>query len=324
MMQEIVRARSTLTPYFNDIHERTAYHFKRHAIQNCIYGVDIDPGAVEIAKLRLWLSLVVDEEDVRQIKPLPNLDYKVVVGNSLMGFPFKSKRLHEVEKLKLRYFDEPNHDIKANLKAEIDVKIQECFAASKRSLGYEVSFDFQVYFSEIFDNKQGFDVLIGNPPYIPIESMTEIEKRAYEARFPQLNRKYDSSIVFILAGLSHLNSSGVVSYISSVTWQTGENFGEVRRHIIQNGSIRLLINLPFDMFEAAYVDTGIYLLSRQPSSNYLLYRFPKMPDEFAMSSLPLEIVDADLIEPPDFKVVCAFAIKCLTRISATFHHQLRG
>ncbi len=62
--------------------KRTAYHFKRHAIQNSLYGVDIDVGAVEIAKLRLWLSLVVDEEDVQHIKPLPNLDYKVVVGNS--------------------------------------------------------------------------------------------------------------------------------------------------------------------------------------------------------------------------------------------------
>ena len=84
MMTEIVRARSALTPYFNDVHDRTPYHFKRHAIQNCLYGVDIDPGAVEIAKLRLWLSLVVDEEDVKQIKPLPNLFYKIVTGNSLL------------------------------------------------------------------------------------------------------------------------------------------------------------------------------------------------------------------------------------------------
>ena len=60
MMMEIVRARMALTPYFNDVAERTAYHFKRHVIQSSIYGVDIDPGAVEIAKLRLWLSLVVD------------------------------------------------------------------------------------------------------------------------------------------------------------------------------------------------------------------------------------------------------------------------
>jgi hypothetical protein len=77
MMMEIVRARLALTPYFNDVHERTAYHFKRHAIQNCLYGV-------EIAKLRLWLSLVVDEEETNQIKPLPNLDYKIMQGNSLI------------------------------------------------------------------------------------------------------------------------------------------------------------------------------------------------------------------------------------------------
>ena len=60
---------------------RSSYYFKRHAIQNCLYGVDIDPSAVEIAKLRLWLSLVVDEDDPQQIKPLPNLDYKIVAGN---------------------------------------------------------------------------------------------------------------------------------------------------------------------------------------------------------------------------------------------------
>ncbi len=84
MMTDIVRARDTLTTYLPDKQSRTKYNFKRHAIQNCLYGVDIDPGAVEIAKLRLWLSLVVDEEDIRQIQPLPNLDYKIMQGNSLI------------------------------------------------------------------------------------------------------------------------------------------------------------------------------------------------------------------------------------------------
>src|SRR5207253_8651161 len=115
MMTEIVRARSALTPYFNDVHERTPYHFKRHAIQNCLYGVDIDPGAVEIAKLRLWLSLVVDEEDVKQIKPLPNLFYKIVTGNSLVGVEknlFNEQLYRRLEEFKLRYFDEPDKDKK--------------------------------------------------------------------------------------------------------------------------------------------------------------------------------------------------------------------
>ena len=87
MMQEIVRARAVLTDHLSSADEsaRSRYNFKRHAIQESIYGVDIDPGAVEIAKLRLWLSLVVDEEDYETIQPLPNLDYKIVAGNSLLG-----------------------------------------------------------------------------------------------------------------------------------------------------------------------------------------------------------------------------------------------
>ena len=84
MMNEIVKARETLSAYLKD-ETRTIYNFKRDCIQNSLYGVDIDPSAVEIAKLRLWLSLIVDEDDIKQIKPLPNLDYKIVSGNSLLG-----------------------------------------------------------------------------------------------------------------------------------------------------------------------------------------------------------------------------------------------
>ena len=96
-MNEIVKARLVLNNYLDFDKKRTAYHFKRHAIRNSLYGVDIDPGAVEIAKLRLWLSLIVDEEDIRQIKPLPNLDYKIMQGNSLLE-EFEGVRLFD-EKL---------------------------------------------------------------------------------------------------------------------------------------------------------------------------------------------------------------------------------
>ncbi|MBA3066112.1 hypothetical protein FP828_06450 [bacterium] len=92
MMNEIVKARRALAPVFEKVsagqkvQERVelVYKLKRHAIQNCLYGVDIDPGAVEIAKLRLWLSLVVDEEEYKTIQPLPNLNYKIMQGNSLL------------------------------------------------------------------------------------------------------------------------------------------------------------------------------------------------------------------------------------------------
>lgn len=77
MLQEIVKARALLNPKLSE------YQVKKEAIQNSIHGVDIDPGAIEIAKLRLWLSLVVDYE-IQEIEPLPNLDYRVMQGNSLI------------------------------------------------------------------------------------------------------------------------------------------------------------------------------------------------------------------------------------------------
>jgi len=87
MMTEIVKARSVLTPFFLSEEERkkrTDYALKRETIENCLYGVDIDASAVDITKLRFWLSLIVDEMNTSNIKPLPNLDYKIMCGNSLL------------------------------------------------------------------------------------------------------------------------------------------------------------------------------------------------------------------------------------------------
>jgi len=82
MLTEIVKARKVLELYLANKH--SIYDLKRHCIQNSLYGVDIDSGAIDIAKLRLWLSLVVDEDDYTTIQTLPNLDYKIMQGNSLI------------------------------------------------------------------------------------------------------------------------------------------------------------------------------------------------------------------------------------------------
>lgn len=87
MLQQITHLRYELEARSKLLGKRkvvsSEYDIKKQTIQNCIYGVDIDPGAVEIAKLRLWLSLVVDYE-LDDIEPLPNLDYKIMQGNSLL------------------------------------------------------------------------------------------------------------------------------------------------------------------------------------------------------------------------------------------------
>jgi len=267
VMSEIVRARCALTPYFNDPHERSPYFFKRDAIQNCLYGVDIDPGAVEIAKLRLWLSLVVDEEDVKQIKPLPNLDYKIVTGNSLVSFPFKSQRLSEIEKLKTRFFEETDHHRKAKLKQEIDQKLVDCFASSRKVLGYEVNFDFEIYFSEVFHRKSGFDVVIANPPYVSKNALqkqsAELLKLLRASYETAKGRDFDLFGCFIEKGITILRPKGTLTFIVASGWYTGPGFGALRRFVARKTDPRVFINLPYDMFSAAWVDTTILILTRR-------------------------------------------------------------
>ncbi len=239
MMQEIVRARSALTPYFNDVHERTAYHFKRHAIQNCLYGVDIDPGAVEIAKLRLWLSLVVDEEDVKQIKPLPNLDYKIVIGNSLLSVEktlFNEQVFRRLEKLKPLFFDETDHVKKEKLKKEINELINELSNGKER-------FDFEIYFSEVFHKEGGFDVVIANPPYVG-EKGNKLVFREIKAgplkSFYQ--RKSDLFYYFFHAAINIAKDKGSVAFITTNYYPTATQGLKLRLDLKSRTSILKLIN----------------------------------------------------------------------------------
>ena len=253
MMTEIVRARSALTPYFNDFHERTPYHFKRHAIQNSLYGVDIDAGAVEIAKLRLWLSLVVDEEETKQIKPLPNLDYKILSGSSLHGFPFESHGLRDIERLKQEFFDESDHEAKAELKSQIDEKLRECTAASKVSLGYEVTFDFRAFFSEVFSKKAGFDMVIANPPYVGEkghkEMFREIRKGILQSFY---QKKMDVFYFFFHQGLNIGNHLSHVAFITTNYYPTATGAKTLRTDFSQRASILTLINFnELKIFESA-------------------------------------------------------------------------
>lgn len=110
MLNEIVKARQVLNQYLPLQKQNSIYQLKLHAISNSIYGVDIDSGAVEIAKLRLWLALVVEEKTP---SPLPNLEHKIMQGNSLLS---------EFEGIKL--FDDEILENKEEIAQNI-AKIQE-------------------------------------------------------------------------------------------------------------------------------------------------------------------------------------------------------
>lgn len=136
MMHEIVRARMALRDACHEagLKNYTAYELKRNTIANSLYGVDIDPSVVDVAKLRLWLSLVVDENDYDQIKPLPNLDYKIMAGNSLDAARSLQNRgnllyydaCRQMEKLQREFYDLTDHDRKNEKRRVIAAQRQKC------------------------------------------------------------------------------------------------------------------------------------------------------------------------------------------------------
>jgi hypothetical protein len=284
MMSEIVRARSVLTVYQTSQIAKTAkncdvsvYDFKRQCIEHSLYGVDIDAGAVEIAKLRLWLSLVVDEDDPQNIKPLPNLDYKIVQGNSLIGFPdnYESPIGKEIAALIHTHFAETNPTKKEQLKKQIDEKIESRYKNSAKALGYQVDFDFKTVFAEVFQRKRGFDILIGNPPYVDSENMVRKDSEEREAIaniFQTTKGNWDLYIPFWEKSLNLISPSGTATLITPNKWLS-IGYGKALREYARNYIYQLVDYSKFRAFEEAGVFAVVAFMSKNKQSNIRITSF---------------------------------------------------
>ena len=232
---------------------------KKSIIQNNIYGVDIEKGAVDIARLRFWLSIVVDEENA---SPLPNLDYKIMQGNSLIesykGLDL-SKLTYEKEGKKdsgeVELFDDEkkqmqkrlsillskyylcsDHDEKERIKQEIfetiylqlkQLAYSDAILSELKNINFAENNQFflwHTWFSDVFNRpngKSGFDIVIGNPPYI--SSKTQLsnpilaEQRnslVASGKYSCLYQKWDLYIPFIEFGINQIcSTNGVCAMI---------------------------------------------------------------------------------------------------------------
>lgn len=274
MLNEIVRARISLVEsgFLKETKKHSVYEYKRQAIQNSIYGVDIESGAVEIAKLRLWLSLVVEEDDIKNIKALPNLDYKIVCGNSLLNVErnlFNESLFRQLEELKPQYFNETRKSEKKRLKKEIDAIIKE--------LTKDGTFDFEIYFSEVFHEKGGFDVVIGNPPYVSfglrgVSKMTPEEKKYYLTKYSHsAEYKISYYAMFMELAINLCNKHGISSYIVPDSFLLGRYFSKIRNFILKECSIINLMLIKSEVFESASVGQSVvYLFSKAKLEQNLL------------------------------------------------------
>ena len=294
MMNEIVRARLAL-----NVENKSAYQIKREIIENNLYGVDLDDGAVEIAKLRFWLSLIVDEEDITNIKPLPNLDYKIMQGNSLIsnyeGINFDEiVENHQSTPIQLDFdysgsgsdniIKNINGDMYAYIRASHDsekqairnkieqgivdlIKNKVIEKASQGGIQWDEAeqtirdfaqnnkhrnfFPWKLFFADVFMNG-GFDIVIGNPPYISTKGIDANDKTLYEKEFGFSDDTYN---LFFFKGYSILNNEGILTYITPKTFWTTQTKRNLRNLLLSQK-----INFIFDTanpFEAAMVDTCV-------------------------------------------------------------------
>lgn len=248
MMQELVELQTAL--YNAGADPRSLYDLKLHVIQRNLYGVDIDDFAVNIAMLRMWLSLVIEYEGDRP-EPLPNLDFKVVCGDSLLGpdpspqsygdlFYDLARRL-DIGGLKARYLSATGEHQKNLLKAEIaDVEKQIETALGDARVSLRNVVDYRVRFAEVFAEEGGFDVVLANPPYVVVT----------EKRFPgmkgQLAAMYREGVygrmnlygLFIQRSLQLMKHGSQLFFINPRTLLTDRYFTSLRKVIKSKSELR--------------------------------------------------------------------------------------
>ena len=283
LLNELLHCREVLSGEHYDRAE-----IKKSIIQNNIYGVDIEKGAVDIARLRFWLSIVVDEETP---SPLPNLDYKIMQGNSLiesfMGvdlskltYEKESKKdkgeisLFDDEKNRLQktvthllssYYSCSDHDRKVKLQQEISDTINKqleaqaydpTILAKLKEINLAENNNFflwHTWFSDVFnrDDKEGFDIVIGNPPYVNFANIKSAEYRTIlKEKFYSTKNKCDLYAFFIEFGFDILNDSGIITYIVPHTWKATDSFSKLREILFKRHSVKQIVNLDMGVFDA--------------------------------------------------------------------------
>ena len=258
---------------------------KSQIIKGNIYGVDIEQGAVDIARLRFWLSLVVDETTPT---PLPNLDYKIMQGNSLLewyegvdlstltqrkedGCVELFDDLADVYRRQLRqaisdYYGETDHDRKATLHQKISEAIDEQLKEQHYTVdlsGINVSanthfFLWHTWFDEVFNRpsgRNGFDIVIGNPPYLRIQGLKSVDPSLVDtlkALYKSAVDSFDLYVPFIELGLSLVSESGSVNYIAPTKWSNAD-FGKGLRALLcsLSAAARIINFSDYQVFNAS-------------------------------------------------------------------------
>ena len=283
------------------------YIRKLSVIQNSIFGVDIQPIAVEIARLRCFLSLIIEEtvndnEKNRGVNPLPNLDFKFVIANSLIKLPgsgdayqtdiFEDQNhINKLQEVRDLYFRVEDADEKKDLKDEFK-DIQQAMLLNtisnytkQASKLYQSLSEWKPFSNEptawfdpewMFGVKYGFDIVIGNPPYIQLQKSTDAthntkvgdkyEKCGYET----FAKTGDIYCLFYEKGLKLLKDKGILTYITSNKWMRAGYGKNLRRFLSKQNPVYLIDFAGQKVFESATVDVNILICKKEANKGQTL------------------------------------------------------
>jgi len=266
------------------------YKTKLRIIQENIFGVDIEPMAVEISRLRAWLSLVVDDEDDNQVEPLPNLDFKFVCANSLLPLEqqtglFSDASLHEkLAEVRIKFFNARVPNSKDKWKKEyyrLTDDGQHSFLSDQRESQLK-SFDpfknsqpAKFFDADYMFGIPKFDVVIGNPPYIHTRTKSfdrsniDILKKLFRLAVGQ----FDYFALFTEKAEELLIDGGVYAYIIPRRVLSNENHEPVRKFYLESLGIVSYLDAKMP-FESAAVEANVLVAQKgQKTEEVKIYEY---------------------------------------------------
>ncbi len=283
MLQQLVKTYERLGV------NKDSYSLKLSIIENNLFGIDLQPMAIEISRLRAWLSVIVDESNNENVHPLPNLDFKFIAANSLIkladgqGNIFSDPDLdRKLSKLREEYFSTKNKKKKSDLQAKYYTLTTDSLDDDERTLQLKTFDPFKNHSAaEFFDPKimfgieDGFDAVIGNPPYIHFEKMNVNQRNFYKNNadklgFETYTARGDIYTLFYEKGINLLKHNGILSFITSNKWMRAAYGEKLRNFFVSKTNPLLLIDLGGNVFESATVDTNILILQNEKYKDHLL------------------------------------------------------
>ena len=288
MLHELLDLRTCLFAASQKLDATTAHARKLEIIERNLYGVDLDSFAVNIARLRLWLSLAVEFEG-NVPPPLPNLDFKIEQGDALAAPApqdlFQRPAVLELREKKAAFLRA--HGPHAQKLCEEIEKAQADLANWQHAEGTGHGFNWGVEFAEVFlgqpalttiggdlnlghelaakPQRGGFDIIVANPPYVRME-LIKPQKPILRRRFPQVHaERADLYVYFYARAHELLRPGGVAAFISSNKWLRAGYGESLRQLLLDAQNFRLVMDFgELGVFDTAATDAAVFLWQKEP------------------------------------------------------------